>query len=130
MKHTIHTLFLAPLLFLAVGNLYGAGNGLKGEYFNNTGLVGTPVLTRTDQSINFIWKDNGPGHGVARNRFSVRWTGQAEAGATGAYKFVTNSNDGIRVWVNNVKVIDNWQSHATKKDVSDPVNLTAGQKPI
>ena len=106
----------------------GAGNGLQGEYFNNTGLVGTPVLTRTDTTVNFNWGDSGPGHGIAHNRFSVRWTGQVEAAAAGAYTFSTVSDDGIRVWVNNAKIIDHWTSHTQAKDVSTPVNLVAGQK--
>ena len=111
----------------------GAGNGLQGEYFNNTGLVGTPVLTRTDPTVNFSWGDSGPGHGIAHNRFSVRWTGQVEAAGTGAYTFSTLADDGIRLWVNNVKVIDHWTLqtqtlHTPVKDTSAPVNLTAGQK--
>ncbi len=128
MKHWNCAYSYVTLLFLGVGTAIGAGNGLQGDYFNNTGLVATPVLTRTDSTVNFNWGDSGPGHGIAHNRFSARWTGQVEAGATGAYKFATVSNDGIRLWVNNVQLINHWTSHATAKDESPAINLTAGQK--
>lgn len=125
---TSNLALLAPVVFFFTGNALAAGNGLKGEYFNNTALLGDPVLVRTDDNVNFRWQDSGPGSGIAHNRFSVRWTGQAAASATGAFKFVTISNDGVRLWVNGAKVIDHWASHATARDESAPVNLVSGQK--
>ncbi|MGH2771944.1 MAG: PA14 domain-containing protein, partial [Actinomycetota bacterium] len=40
--------------------------------------------------------------------FSVRWTGYLTVPATGSYQWGKVSDDGIRLWVNNALVIDNW----------------------
>ena len=40
---------------------------------------------------------------------SIRWTGILNAPVTGTYTFSAKVDDGIRVWVGGVMVIDNWQ---------------------
>jgi hypothetical protein len=60
--------------------------------------------------------------------FSVRWTGQIQAATTGTYTFTLHSDDGVRMWVNGVLVIDKWVNAGVNKDnVSTGVKLTAGQ---
>jgi uncharacterized protein (DUF1800 family)/fibronectin type 3 domain-containing protein len=118
----------AALVLMTAGLVRAAGNGLKGEYFNNSGLLGTPTLVRTDAQVNFDWNDGSPGPGISTNRFSIRWTGQVETAAAGAYRFSTISDAGIRLWVNNALVISHWNSHSTERDNSAPVMLAAGQK--
>ncbi len=34
--------------------------GLKGEYFNNDSLTGTPALVRVDKQIDFDWNSTSP----------------------------------------------------------------------
>jgi len=58
--------------------------------------------------------------------WSARWTGVLEAPATGEYAFHTFSNDGIRLWVNGVPLIDDWTDHGEKEDVGR-IQLTAGE---
>jgi YVTN family beta-propeller protein len=103
------------------------GTGLVGNYFNNTTLSGTAVLVRTED-INFNWGTGSPGSGVNTNNFSVRWTGKVAPGASGNYRFQTNSDDGVRVWVNGVLVINNWTDHSPTNNSSGNVNLSAGQR--
>ncbi len=86
------------------------------------------MLTRTDPAVDFDWVRANPGPGVTKNYFSTRWTGQVEAPASGSYRFVTYSNNGIRVWLDNALIIDNWGSHASEKDTSKAISLTAGQR--
>jgi len=117
----------ASLLLLANSPLLAAGNGLKAEYFNNTGLAGSPAVTRTDATVNFEWWGT-PAAGISNNYFSSRWSGKVEAPVTGAYKLATYSNEGIRVWLNGSLAIDNWSSHWTARDVSASINLIAGQQ--
>ncbi|WP_345241015.1 PA14 domain-containing protein, partial [Nibrella saemangeumensis] len=106
----------------------GNGTGLTGNYYNNTSLSGTPVLSRLDPTINFFWNTDSPQPGVVNaDEFSVRWTGQVEAPVSGSYSFRTNNDDGTRVWVNNQLIIDNWAYQGpTPKEGS--ISLTAGQK--
>ena len=37
----------------------------------------------------------------ASDTFSVRWTGQVQPQFTETYTFYTQSDDGVRLWVNN-----------------------------
>jgi len=103
------------------------GTGLSGSYFNNTTLSGTAVLTRTE-AIDFNWGSGSPGTGVASNNFSVRWTGTVLAPTTGAYRFQTQSDDGVRVWVNGVQLINNWKDHSATTNTSSTINLVGGQR--
>ena len=105
----------------------GTGTGLTGRYYNNTGLTGTAVLTRTE-AVNFGWGVSSPGTGVNSNLFSIRWSGRIEAPATGTYRFQTVSNDGIRVWIDGVQRINNWTAHGSTTNTSGAVNLVAGTR--
>ena len=105
----------------------GKGNGLLGSYFNNTTLDGTPV-TRIDGQIN--WPDIGgtsPVDGVGPDNWSCRWSGKIEPRATGKYTFSTNSDDGIRLWVNGQLIIDDWTYHGPTIDTGSIV-LEQGKK--
>jgi YVTN family beta-propeller protein len=104
-----------------------ANGGLRGDYYNNISLSGTPVLTRTE-AVNFDWGSGSPGGGVATNNFSARWTGSVLASTTGSYRFRTVSDDGVRLWVNGVQVINNWTDHAATTNTSGTINLVAGQR--
>lgn len=103
-------------------------SGIVGQYFNNTTLSGTATGTRIDGPINFNWGTDAPGvTGIAADQFSVRWEGLLRTTQTGNYQFQTVSDDGVRLWVNDVLVIDNWTVHAATTDTSGNIALTAGQ---
>ncbi|MFD2573898.1 NPCBM/NEW2 domain-containing protein [Spirosoma soli] len=107
----------------------GTGTGLRAEYYNNISLGGTPVLTRTDATVNFDWGTGSPASGVINtDNFSVRWTGQVQAPVTGNYVFSTTTDDGVRLWVNGVQVINDWNGHAPTTNNSVSIALTANQK--
>jgi YVTN family beta-propeller protein len=99
------------------------GTGLAGSYFNNKTLTGNPVLQRTE-AVNFSWSTSSPGPGVNADNFSTRWTGKVEPPASGQYTFQTNSNDGVRLWINGALVIDNWTNHSTTTNNSAAITLT------
>src|SRR5688572_1437787 len=103
------------------------GTGLRGQYFNDAGdgnYFTTSVLSRVDATVDFNWAGS-PAAGVQTDNFSVQWMGQVQPAATGSYIFSTESNDGVRLWVNNVLVIDHWTEHATAIDNSGPIAMTA-----
>jgi hypothetical protein len=105
----------------------GTGTGLTGRYYNNMTLSGTVRLTRTE-AVDFNWGGSRPGAGVNSNGFSVRWTGFIEAPATGTYTFQTVSDDGVRLWVNGVQLINNWTDHSATTNTAGPLNLVAGAR--
>lgn len=68
-------------------------NGLKAEYFSTADFSGTPVLTRTDQQLNFSWQGAAPVPGTTAALYSVRWTGTIGTPNPGDYTFSLYHND-------------------------------------
>lgn len=81
-----------------------------GQYFSNTSLSGSPVLTRDDATLNFNWGEGSPGPGVPVD-FSAKWDSVQNFPATDNYTFSATSDDGIRVWIDGALVIDAWYDH-------------------
>ncbi|MHC4226424.1 MAG: PA14 domain-containing protein, partial [Planctomycetota bacterium] len=52
---------------------------------------------------------------------------EVEVPASGTYTFHTQSDDGIRLWVNGQRLIDNWTNHGNTPDSND-ITLAAGQR--
>jgi hypothetical protein len=63
----------------------------------------------------------------APDHFSVRWRGQVQPRFSGPYTFHTFADDGVRVWVNGQKVIDNWQNQAATA-TQGTLPLVAGRR--
>jgi outer membrane protein OmpA-like peptidoglycan-associated protein len=101
---------LAGLIFGLLAKQALAQTGMKGEYYNGTNFE-EKVLTRIDPEIHFNWFQQSPAPGVSKSYFSVRWTGKLLAPASGKYEFSARVDDGIRVWVENRKIIDGWELH-------------------
>jgi uncharacterized protein YkwD len=123
-------LLLTSLFFLAFNPAQaatnGSGTGLAAAYYNNRTLSGTP-LNRTDATVNFNWGTAAPLAGVGSDNFSVRWTGYVQPRYSESYTFYTTSDDGVRLWVNNQLVINNWTDHAARED-KGTLTLSAGQQ--
>ncbi|MFI1772038.1 glycoside hydrolase family 3 N-terminal domain-containing protein [Thalassobellus citreus] len=101
-------------------------NGLKGEYFNNKKIEGKPALTRIDKDLQFDWPWN-PGAGVNDDNFSIRWTGFIKSDTSFDGWIGLSSDDGIRMWIDDQLVIDNWKKGATSI-VTAPKKIEAGKK--
>jgi len=105
----------------------GSCTGLAGEYFNNQTLNGAPNFVRLDPEINFDWADDSPVPDVIESDFSVRWTGQIQARSSEDYIFSVVADDGVRLWVNNQLLADDWDSPTLDIHDSQPVTLVSGQ---
>ena len=106
----------------------GSGTGLLARYYNDPGTGShftTLALTRVDATVDFAWTGS-PGTNVQSDAFSVRWTGRVQAPETADFIFGTLSNDGVRLWVDNQLVIDNWTDHDSVLDSAPPVALIQG----
>ncbi len=99
------------------------GIGLYGEYFSDINFT-QRQFTRIDQQVNFPldWTPSGLG-----GSFSVRWTGWVQPKVAGLHTFSLNSDDGSKLWVDGVLVVDNWGSQGAPKK-SGTINLQAGIK--
>ncbi len=99
------------------------------QYFNNRGLSGTPVLTRCETTVNNDWGSGSPGAGVTVDNFSARWILNLNSQVAGTGTFTTTADDGVRLWVNNTLIIDNWVDQgATSRTAS--INLNAGNNVV
>ena len=101
------------------------GLGLLGSYFDGIALAG-PARTRLDAQVAFDWGYGQALPGLDGETFSVRWTGQVLANANGTHTFTVNSDDGVRLWVNNKLLVDDWTDHSPAEH-SGSVALTKGQ---
>lgn len=101
-------------------------SGLQGTYFDNLDFTGTS-FSRVDPQINFSWGTSSPDSRIGPETFSVRWTGFVQPLYSQTYTFYTQSDDGVRLWVNNQLVVDNWTDHSLTEN-SGAITLQAGQK--
>ena len=98
----------------------------RAEYYDNRDLNGKPVFTRCEEApVAKDWGDNGPGHGISNDNFSVRWSGRFNF-AQDMYSFLTETDDGVRVWVDGRLIIDAWRDQPPTDHTSD-LNLTSGE---
>ena len=101
------------------------GDGLRGTYYNNKDFTGT-TATRIDPVVNLNWGKAAPIAGIAGDTFSVRWTGFVQPQFTETYTFRTVTDDGVRLWVNGVQIINRWINNAGTS--TGTITLTGGQK--
>lgn len=87
-------------------------NGLKAEYYTNKNLEGEPAKVIVDGQVNFMWNDKGPFEDFPKDNFSVRWTGYFKAEKTGTFTFDVGSDDGVRLYIDDKLVINDWTDHA------------------
>ena len=83
----------------------------RGEYFDNPSLSSAPRLTLKDARIDFDWGYRSPAREIPNDRFSVRWTREVTF-EPGTYRFTATTDDGVRLWVNEHLLIDNWRDQA------------------
>jgi LysM repeat protein len=77
------------------------------NYFNNRNVTGTPVFTRHVKLVDLDFGSKGPGSGIGGTNFSIRCIRTRNL-ENGTYLFYARADDGVRVWVDNVLVIDQW----------------------
>jgi beta-glucosidase len=85
--------------------------GLLGEYFDNPNLEGKPVFTKIDKNIDFEFGEGSPTSQMKKDSFSIRWTGKLTSPSTNTYTLTTLSDDGIRVYLDNKLIINDWSNH-------------------
>ncbi|APH03558.1 PA14 domain-containing protein [Bacillus weihaiensis] len=95
-----------------------------GEIYPTKNLTGIPVILGGNGSqtpiydIDFNWQLNSPHALIPADNFSARFTKTLNLSKEGTYKLKTSFDDGVRAYVDNKLVIDQW------KDGSERVEET------
>jgi hypothetical protein len=125
----VATLALAIVGLLALGGRPVAAQSAEdlwfGQFWQNQNLSGEPVLTRWDRTIDFRWWGGSPDPRLDGDNFSARWTRNVSF-AAGNYRFNATMDDGMRVWINDQLIIDNWtrsQEHTVSVDRFIPAGV-------
>lgn len=87
--------------------------GLKGEYFDNLDLAGTPRTVRQDRVVGFNWDHVAPTQDLSAERYSVRWSGELLPPGPGDYTLAVRvarcfdcaGHDPVRLYVDDQLVI-------------------------
>jgi RHS repeat-associated protein len=130
---------VVPATWLRAGAAPVAGtHGLTGSYYSLPESVVSPpnptadrlFVRRVDPQVSFNWGDGRAVPGGPSDNFFVSWTGYFTPTTSGAYTFGTVGDDGTRLTVNGVRVVDNWVDQPpTPKWATQALSLTAN-KPV
>jgi hypothetical protein len=103
----------------------GDGAGLLGEYYLGKDFDQL-MFRRPDATINFVWTSTQVDPRMPLGQpFSVRWTGKIVPRYSEVYTIYTASDDGVRLWIDDKLLIENWTIHGVTEDVTQ-VALEAG----
>jgi hypothetical protein len=107
----------------------GLAGQLRTEYFDNSNLAGEPVAVSTDsEAIDFDWGSGSPHPMVPDDSFSVRWEGTIVPSHDATYTLQAFCDDGVRLWIDDEPVIDNWRPTLdTLRVLQSSVALEAGR---
>ena len=104
-----------------------AAPACQGYYFDNQDFTGTHRhRRRSDRGLQLGHRQR-PSPASPPTPSPCAGPARCSPKVTETHTFYTTSDDGVRLWVNDVLVIDNWTDHAATEN-SGTIALTAGQK--
>lgn len=110
---------------------WGDVRGLKGQYFKGRNFDGKQLaVERTDPVVAFDFKEAAPvPDKMEADQFSIRWTGSLLATETGMHEFIVQSDQGVRLWVNNNRtpLVDAWVKSGSDTEFRGSLFLLAGR---
>lgn len=95
-----------------------------GIYYNNLNLSGKPVFSEVSARIDFNWEYEGPhnsyrpSNNVGVDDFSIRWKANQRF-REGHYRFHVIADDGVRLWIGDNLIIDQWRDQALTEWTGD-----------
>jgi hypothetical protein len=81
--------------------------GWTAKYWFNPNFKSDWALVRDEEKIEFDWGQGSPATGMPKDDFSVRWQRTLQF-AQGRYQFSARADDGIRVYIDGEKILDEW----------------------
>lgn len=86
------------------------GENQFSQCFYNSMNFSSLVAIGTTGEINYDWGYTAPDPNVRTDNFSARWAGNFNF-STALYQFTATSDDGVRVYVDDQLLIDQWNNH-------------------
>ncbi|MDU0328039.1 PA14 domain-containing protein [Microbacterium sp. KSW2-21] len=112
----------------------GGMNGLQAAYYSNTEkLSGKPEAYGlglegvSGGAVDRDWGETAPIAGISADHWSLRLTGLITFPEAGTYRLRTTSDDGARVWLDDVRVIDRWRPQGATDETSAAFTVSAGE---
>ncbi len=90
------------------GHLLTTGQRTTIEGYYVTWPEREKATVRVDSTVDFDWASSAPSTALRPDTFSARWTGKVTPRYSETYTFITTTDDGMRLWVNNQIIIDTW----------------------
>jgi hypothetical protein len=111
-------------------DVVGDGLGLIGAYYPNQGLSGPIAFARIEAPAVAVGAQASVAPNFPADKWSARWEGYLEAPLTGSYglQAVSNTSEGVRVYVDGNLVINNWALPFRAAKQVGTVALKAGVK--
>ncbi|MGZ5544272.1 MAG: YDG domain-containing protein, partial [Limisphaerales bacterium] len=110
-------------------NSTAQGHGLRGYYYDNQDFS-TLLTVRDDANLNFTDLTSATQLPAPiypnTNQTSIRWLGQVLSTAAGTYTFAVTADDGVRLWVGGIPVIDGWTTGSSTR--TGTITLAAGTR--
>ena len=101
-----------------------AENAFIGFYANSRDVLDEGFdLIRCDESIDFNWGSVSTAPEINIESFNAVWQTTRDLDY-GTDQFTTTSDDGVRLYINDNLVIDEWKDNAPKTYNTDPINLS------
>ena len=104
------------------------GDGLKAEFWDNVDFSGKPVITKTDEKIDYWWGDKSPDLKIPHDNFSCRWTGTLRPKIDGEHEFSLRVAGRKRLTINGETVIDRMEGKGGSEESSGKMKLEAGKQ--
>lgn len=115
---------------------YGVGNLLlrafdataaanSGAWVNNP-ISGRPYFSQLVNSLNYTNVASGVSIGGDNSNYFVRFSGYIAVNTTDTYTFQVSVDDGARIFINNLKILESWKTQGITTYTSSGMALTAG----
>ncbi|NGM84434.1 glycosyl hydrolase [Paenibacillus sp. 7124] len=98
------------------------GNGLWGDYYVGPNFE-KYYLGKTVPTIDYNWMKGTP---VGNYSMSIKWAGYLRPRFTEDYTLYTKASDGVRLYLDNRLLLDDWTVHSTQEH-SVTIRLEAGK---
>ncbi|MCC6790708.1 MAG: peptidoglycan DD-metalloendopeptidase family protein [Thermomicrobiales bacterium] len=99
------------------------------DYYAGHDLAGSPLVATSDVApLSHVWQGSAPMSGVPADHYSARWQGRFVFPESGVYDFFGQTDDGIRVLIDDVEVHRDWEAHSAP--VSFSRHVAAGEHTV